>query len=253
MKLFKALVGLAAAASVIPLKVEKVEEDGKKTVRISSLTWKAEYTSATPEEEAILNVDLVGGMKEIIKKKEKPAEEAVEEIVDSDEITLPAEAEKIEEAIVAPEYDLADRISDGGIRWAELDSENESAQTEESEEETESLSDEELKSIAHHLGELMYDADDLLCDAVETVVALGKASTSLIQRKFAVGYGRAVKMIDTMYKSKIVSGHNGSKPRDVLITVEQWNKIKVQIGKTTPATEIPAETESVTDTEQETV
>lgn len=250
MKLFKALVGLAAAASVIPLKVEKVEEDGKKTVRISSLTWKAEYTSATPEEEAILNVDLMGGMKELIKKKEKPAEEAVEEIVDSDEIMVPVEAVESEDVTTAPEYDLADRIADGGIRWVDLDHTDDAEEAEEVEEVKEH-SEDDLKTIAHRFGELMEDADDLLCDAVETVVALGKASTSLIQRKFAVGYGRAVKMIDAMYKSKIVSAHNGSKPRDVLITVEEWNKIKVQIGRTEAAQTESSVTNSETETETE--
>lgn len=249
MKLFKALVGLAAAASVIPLKVEKVEEDGKKTVRISSLTWKAEYTSATPEDDATLNVDLMGGLKEIVKKKEKPAEEEVletEEAPETDEIPEAAE-EMAEPAVAIPtetnDFDLADRIYGGGIRWADLE------ESDEEKEEQKELTEEDLKEISARFGELLEEADGLLCDAVDTVVELGKASTSLLQRKFAVGYGRATKMIDTMYKSKIISDYKGSKPRDVLITVEQWNKIKMQIGKAKPAeAELPV-TNPETETE----
>lgn len=239
MKLFKALVGLAAAASVIPLKVEKVEEDGKKTVRISSLTWKAEYTSATLEDDATLNVDLMGGLKELVKKKEKTADE--EEVLDAEETleevedACNEEEEVVDAALIAPpvpapDFDLADRISGGGIRWADL----EESDSPEEEEEAKELTDEDLKEIAGHFGELLEEADSLLCDAVDTVVELGKASTSLLQRKLTVGYGRAAKMIDAMYKSKIVSDPKGAKPRDVLITVEQWNKIKVQIGKAKP-------------------
>ena len=234
MKLFKALVGLAAAASVIPLKVEKVEDGGKKTVRISSLTWKAEYTSASEEDDATLNINLMGGLKELVKKKEKPEEET-EEIVD---------AEGSEEEIVTPEFDLADRISDGGIRWVDLENAEETEKTEEISAEEE-IPTQDVKAIAQRLSGILKDMDDLFVDAIEAVVDLGKASTSMLQRKLQIGYGRATKIIDAMTKCEIVSLPNGSKPRDVLINADQWEEIKGQMNEeiTAPEAEETTETE----------
>jgi DNA segregation ATPase FtsK/SpoIIIE-like protein len=265
MKLFKALVGLAAAASVIPLKVEKVEEDGKKTVRISSLTWKAEYTSATEEDDATLNVDLMGGLKEIVKKKEKPVEKDSEE--DAEEVTedgdnmnspsvpIPSEDMENEEPVVIPtvECDLADRVYGGGIRWSDLEISD--VYDEEEEEVVKELTDEDLKSIADQMSEIVETMDKLFTSAIDYVVSFGKASTSMLQRKLTIGYGRAAKIIDGMTNMKIITNPNGAKPRDVLITVEQWEQIKRMMKKSNAEelVEEPAvESEPTTQTETET-
>ena len=80
------------------------------------------------------------------------------------------------------------------------------------------------------------DMDPLLMDAIETVVEIGQASTSFIQRRFKVGYARAGRIIDQMEARGIISGYEGSKPRQVLITMERWNELKM--------TKPPAEAET---------
>ena len=62
------------------------------------------------------------------------------------------------------------------------------------------------------------DGDALLPDAIELAIELGKISTSMIQRRLGVGYSRAGRIIDQMEARGIISGANGSKPRDVLIS-----------------------------------
>ena len=71
------------------------------------------------------------------------------------------------------------------------------------------------------------DMDPLLMDAIDTVVEIGQASTSFIQRRFKVGYARAGRIIDQMEARGIISGYEGSKPRQVLITMERWNELKM--------------------------
>ena len=75
------------------------------------------------------------------------------------------------------------------------------------------------------------DTDPLLMDAIDTVVEVGQASTSFIQRRFKVGYARAGRIIDQMEARGIISGYEGSKPRQVLIKLEKLNELKM--GKTT--------------------
>lgn len=70
------------------------------------------------------------------------------------------------------------------------------------------------------------DADEFLEQAVEMVVNDGQASASYIQRKFKVGYARAARIIDQLEERGIVSGHEGSKPRKVLITKEELEEMK---------------------------
>src|SRR5699024_9498862 len=67
--------------------------------------------------------------------------------------------------------------------------------------------------------------DELLEDAVRFVLNKNRASTSLLQRQFKIGYNRAARIIDTMEAKGIVSQQNGSKPRDVLVTQSQAEEI----------------------------
>ena len=62
------------------------------------------------------------------------------------------------------------------------------------------------------------EGDALLPEAISLAVELGKISTSMIQRRLGVGYARAGRIIDQMEARGIVSGANGSKPRDVLVS-----------------------------------
>ncbi len=68
------------------------------------------------------------------------------------------------------------------------------------------------------------DTDPFLQDAIDTVVETGQASTSFIQRKFKVGYARAGRIIDQMEERGVISGYQGSKPREVLWTLEKLLK-----------------------------
>ncbi len=67
-----------------------------------------------------------------------------------------------------------------------------------------------------------YYNDQKFLDAVELAIRSGKISTSLLQRKMSIGYGKAAKYIDAMEEIGVVSEANGQKPRDVLITMDQW-------------------------------
>jgi DNA segregation ATPase FtsK/SpoIIIE, S-DNA-T family len=62
------------------------------------------------------------------------------------------------------------------------------------------------------------DADDLLGEAIATVVQMGTASTSMLQRRLRIGYTRAGRLIDMMERRGVISGYEGSKARQVLIT-----------------------------------
>src|ERR1700677_2895829 len=65
--------------------------------------------------------------------------------------------------------------------------------------------------------------DELYQDAVRVVCEMGRASTSTLQRRLRVGYGRAARLIDLMEKDGIVGPPDGSKPREVLKT-KDWMK-----------------------------
>ena len=72
------------------------------------------------------------------------------------------------------------------------------------------------------------DSDPFLEEAIETVIETGQASTSFIQRRFKVGYARAGRIIDQMEERGIISGYKGSKPREVLMSKERWEELKMQ-------------------------
>jgi DNA segregation ATPase FtsK/SpoIIIE, S-DNA-T family len=60
------------------------------------------------------------------------------------------------------------------------------------------------------------ELDSVYEDAVRLVVESGKASTSLLQRRLRIGYGRAARLIDMMQRDGIVSAPDGARPREVL-------------------------------------
>ena len=71
------------------------------------------------------------------------------------------------------------------------------------------------------------EIDPFLMDAIEAVIEQGTASTSFIQRRFKVGYARAGRIIDQMEERGIISGYQGSKPREVLMSKERLDELKM--------------------------
>lgn len=71
-------------------------------------------------------------------------------------------------------------------------------------------------------------SDPMLNEAIKCVVEAGQASTSLLQRRLRLGYARAGRLIDEMEQLGIVGPHEGSKPRQVLITYAQWLERNMQ-------------------------
>ena len=72
------------------------------------------------------------------------------------------------------------------------------------------------------------DTDPRLNEAIEYVLEQNTASASFLQRRMKVGYARAGRIIDQMAERGIISGYQGSKPREVLITKERWEELNSQ-------------------------
>ncbi|MEG1072933.1 MAG: DNA translocase FtsK, partial [Oscillospiraceae bacterium] len=85
------------------------------------------------------------------------------------------------------------------------------------------------------------DYDELLPAAIEVVLEVGQASVSMLQRRLKLGYGRAARLVDQMEECGIVGAFEGSKPRQLLITKEQWQERQFKEGITPPQS-IPADT-----------
>ena len=92
------------------------------------------------------------------------------------------------------------------------------------------------------------DTDPFLMDAIEVVVETGQASTSFIQRRFKVGYARAGRIIDQMEERGIISGYQGSKPREVLMTKERWAELKMGTTQVSSPAEPTSEVAKAMDT-----
>ena len=70
------------------------------------------------------------------------------------------------------------------------------------------------------------DGDEMLPAAVDVILETGQASVSMLQRRLKLGYARAVRIVDEMEEKGIVGPFQGSKPRSILITKEQWEAMK---------------------------
>ena len=71
------------------------------------------------------------------------------------------------------------------------------------------------------------ERDEMLPEAIESVIETGQASTSFLQRRLKVGYARAGRLIDEMEQMGIVGPFEGSKPRQVLISKDRWYEMKL--------------------------
>jgi S-DNA-T family DNA segregation ATPase FtsK/SpoIIIE len=69
------------------------------------------------------------------------------------------------------------------------------------------------------------DEDELMQEAKEIIINMGRASTSLLQRRLRVGYGRAASILDALEEAGIIGPSNGSKPREVMISKEQFENM----------------------------
>jgi S-DNA-T family DNA segregation ATPase FtsK/SpoIIIE len=89
------------------------------------------------------------------------------------------------------------------------------------------------------------DYDELLPAAIEVVVETGMASVSMLQRRLKLGYSRAARLVDQMEEKGVVGPFEGSKPRQVLITKEQWQEMQFKQGMvdTAPPEPVPDELE----------
>jgi DNA segregation ATPase FtsK/SpoIIIE, S-DNA-T family len=83
-------------------------------------------------------------------------------------------------------------------------------------------------------GDFDPDADDLLDEAIRTVVQTETASVSMIQRRLRVGYTRAGRLVDMLERRGVISGYEGSKPRQVLITEADLPRVLAGGGDAEP-------------------
>jgi len=72
------------------------------------------------------------------------------------------------------------------------------------------------------------DYDELLPQAVEVILETKQASVSMLQRRLKLGYSRAARLVDQMEEMGVVGPFEGSKPRQLLITKEQWQEMQLR-------------------------
>ena len=77
--------------------------------------------------------------------------------------------------------------------------------------------------------------DELLSAAIEVVIETGQASVSMLQRRLKLGYARAARLVDQMEEKGVVGPFEGSKPRQLLITKEQWQEMQYRQNMPAPA------------------
>ena len=88
------------------------------------------------------------------------------------------------------------------------------------------MSEQNKREKASAAPEPAEEQDSLLPAAVDIVMETGQASTSILQRRLKLGYSRAARLIDQMESKGYVGPFEGSRPRQLLITKEQWQTIK---------------------------
>lgn len=70
------------------------------------------------------------------------------------------------------------------------------------------------------------DCDELLDEAIKIVVETGQVSTSYLQRRLRIGFNRAARIVEELEKNRIISARDGNKPRQVLMSKEEFENIK---------------------------
>ena len=72
------------------------------------------------------------------------------------------------------------------------------------------------------------EEDELLMEAIDVVMDCGQASVSMLQRRLKLGYSRAARIVDQMEERGIVGPFEGSKPRQILISKDDWREMKMR-------------------------
>jgi S-DNA-T family DNA segregation ATPase FtsK/SpoIIIE len=95
------------------------------------------------------------------------------------------------------------------------------------------------------------DYDELLPQAVDVILETGQASVSMLQRRLKLGYSRAARIVDQMEEMGVVGPFEGSKPRTLLITKDQWRQMQYVSGTAPMDKRIPDPVRSVSDEEED--
>jgi S-DNA-T family DNA segregation ATPase FtsK/SpoIIIE len=72
--------------------------------------------------------------------------------------------------------------------------------------------------------------DRLIYEAFEIFLEFGHASASLLQRRLRIGYSRAARIVDQLENKGFISGYDGAKPREILISRDDFLKFKEDLG-----------------------
>ena len=88
----------------------------------------------------------------------------------------------------------------------------------------------ELEARVDVVEEVLEDRDQLFRQAAEIVIANDSGSTSLLQRRLRIGYGRAARIIDQLHYAGVVGPSQGSQPREVLVTLDQLDRVMEEGG-----------------------
>ena len=95
------------------------------------------------------------------------------------------------------------------------------------------------------------DYDELLPQAVDVIFETGQASTSMLQRRLKLGYARAARIVDQMEEMGVVGPFEGSKPRTLLITKDQWRQMQYISGNAPVDKKEPEKAMSVSDFDED--
>ena len=77
-------------------------------------------------------------------------------------------------------------------------------------------------------GDAAGDEDEMIEEAIDVIMDCRQASTSMLQRRLKLGYSRAARIIDQIEERGIIGPNEGSKPRQILISREDWQAMKLR-------------------------
>jgi S-DNA-T family DNA segregation ATPase FtsK/SpoIIIE len=109
---------------------------------------------------------------------------------------------------------------------------------------------EDKKSPGGEQGEDASDYDELLPQAAEVILESKQASVSMLQRRLKLGYARAARIVDQLEQIGVVGPFEGSKPRQILLTRQQWREMQY-ISGTAPTDSFLPESDAPDDSEED--
>ena len=81
-------------------------------------------------------------------------------------------------------------------------------------------------TVVERPGDKAHKQDPMFDQAVEIMIESGRGSVSLLQRRLAIGYGRASRLVDLMGQAGLLGEHKGSQAREVIVTMDEWHRMK---------------------------